>query len=836
MNARALRGPRGLSPLAGLGVCALVAVLAGAWTMIHKTPVDLLAVAVTAGCVAILNKFPIYLYPTGELRFVSVLIIPTLALFGAPVAVLGAGLGIAPGLLTRPARPVLENAGRFLPAIVAASAAGTMLPPPWSNWDLARVSAIGLGYFVARTVLATTLLRFEPGMNWLRGLRFLLTATAPHYLAFVIVGVLSVWIAGSAASPMEQLAVPVLAAIVTLQLYLPRILRGQEQRRVSAAVSVLAAAVDLKDPYTANHSAEVASLCRRVARELGLNEAAAHSVYLAGLLHDTGKIVVPHEILSKPGKLSRRELKMMQEHVPAGVQIVESIGGLVDVAKIVAASHEHMDGSGYPSGMHGEEIPLGSRIIAVVDAYHAMVTDRPYRSARSSAQALAELESGRGSQFDPVVVRALRAALREDARHEGRVRQPVSIALLRRPAFALLWGGELVSFLGDQVLFIALSLWVYEMTGSAAALALTLVATTAGQGLLGFLAGALADRVDRRAVITVTDVGRALLVAVVPLVLPRSLPAGLALLMVLSIGTVFFRSAIYALIPSVVPRHELATANALLQSTERAAEVIGGVLGSGIVLAVGYRMAFYLDALSFLVSAACVAAMPIVWKAGLAGRREQRIVGDIADGLRFIARTPLHRGLALLIFPGYLTLAFSALQTPMVVKTAGLPVLAYGVINSAIGAGKLAAAALLAAAGVRSVSVKFCVVTFLVTAAATVGFGATTVYPVLLAAAFMFGLGNVASNIANATISMAHTPSPLLGRVMASRQVFIAATKVTATIVFGWMADRAGASLALVVLGLLSGAGVAAIWSSLAKQMPSIVPDSLPKSVPETAA
>jgi MFS family permease len=224
--------------------------------------------------------------------------------------------------------------------------------------------------------------------------------------------------------------------------------------------------------------------------------------------------------------------------------------------------------------------------------------------------------------------------------------------------------------------------------------------------------------------------------------------------------------------------------------------------------------------------------MPVVWKAGLGARRDQRILGDIADGLRFIYRTPLHRGLALLIFPGYLTLAFSALQTPMVVKTAGLSVLAYGMINSAVGAGKLASAAVLTAAGPRWVSMRFCVLTFLLTALATVGFGATTAYPVLLAAAFMFGLGNVATNIANATISMAHTPSALLGRVIASRQVFIAVTKIVGTIVFGWVADRAGASLALVALGLVSGAGVAAIWSSLTKQLPRTLPDS----VPDTAA
>ncbi len=811
-----------------IGLFATAALLVPPLIMRTPAVVELPAVVVTAVTVAILNRFPMYLYPTGEFSLISVIIVPALILFGWPAALLGAGVGIATGLLYSPARSMLRHASLVLPSIAAAAVAVAMLPARAPVHEVASVLVAGVGYFLVQTLIAAAYLRAGDGISWPRALRFLVAATGLHAVALVVVAGISVWIASTALSVTERAAVPVLAAIVTLQLYLPRILRGQEQRRVSAAVSVLAAALDLKDPYTANHSAEVAALCRRVARGFGLNEADAHAIYLAGLLHDAGKIVVPHEILSKPGKLVGPELQLMQEHVAAGVQIVLNISGLVNAAGIVFASHEHMDGSGYPSGLRGEKIPLGSRIINAVDAYHAMVTDRPYRRARSSEEALDELEARAGSQFDPVVVQALHAALRTNASGIPGLPRPAWMALLRQPAFALLWGGELVSFLGDQILFIALSLWVYQLTGSVTALGVTLVAATVGQGLLGLLAGALADRLDRRALIMASDIGRAVLVAAVPLVLPRSLPMGLGLLMVLSVGTVFFRAAIYALIPSVVPRKDLATANALFQTTERLAEVLGGVLGSGIVLAVGYRMVFYLDAVSFLVSAACVSAMPVVWRAGLGAARGQRILDDIKDGLRFISHTPLHRGLALLIFPGYLTLAFSALQTPMVVKTAGLSVMAYGMINSAIGAGKLASATALAGVGARWTSVRFCVFTYLLTALATGGFGATTTYPVLLVAAFLFGVGNVATNIANATISMACTPSALLGRVIASRQVFIAATKIVGTIAFGWVADRAGAPFALIVLGLVSAAGVALVWSSLSRQIPNALPDAVP--------
>ena len=174
------------------------------------------------------------------------------------------------------------------------------------------------------------------------------------------------------------------------------------------------------------------------------------------------------------------------------------------------------------------------------------------------------------------------------------------------------------------------------------------------------------------------------------------------------------------------------------------------------------------------------------------------------------------------------------LQTPIVVKTAGLPVMAYGMINSVLGAGKLASATALAGGGARWMTLRFSVLTFLVTAVATAGFEATTAYPVLLAAAFVFYLGNVATNVVNATISMACTPSALLGGVMASRQVFITVTKILAIVAFGWVAERAGASVALLALGIISGAGVMMVWLSLGRHLPDPLPDHPFGSEPAT--
>ena len=182
------------------------------------------------------------------------------------------------------------------------------------------------------------------------------------------------------------------------------------------------------------------------------------------------------------------------------------------------------------------------------------------------------------------------------------------------------------------------------------------------------------------------------------------------------------------------------------------------------------------------------------------------------EGLAYIRNTPLHWLLALLILPGYLTLAFTTLRAPMVIKTAGLPAVAYGAINSMVGVGKMVSAVWLAAAGRRLTSVPFLVATYVITSVGIALFGATTTYPTLLAGAFLFGAGNIASNIINASISLANTPSWIAGRLMASRQVFIAATTLLGMLVFGRLADLASPPTALVALGVVSGGGVIVVW------------------------
>jgi diguanylate cyclase (GGDEF)-like protein len=180
-----------------------------------------------------------------------------------------------------------------------------------------------------------------------------------------------------------------------------------------AMVRSLALALDARDGYSGEHSDAVERLAVAVARRLGLGRAQLAAVQSAALLHDIGKIGVPDRVLHKPGRLDEDEWALMHKHPAAGESILRPLPGFDAVATAVRHAHESWDGHGYPDGLVGETIPLASRIVMTCDAWHALVSDRPYRKALPEAEARAELERCAGSQFDPQVVEALLACLDE---------------------------------------------------------------------------------------------------------------------------------------------------------------------------------------------------------------------------------------------------------------------------------------------------------------------------------------------------------------------------------------------------------------------------------------
>jgi diguanylate cyclase (GGDEF)-like protein/putative nucleotidyltransferase with HDIG domain len=191
---------------------------------------------------------------------------------------------------------------------------------------------------------------------------------------------------------------------------LKRLASGPDRAARFRAAASLAKAVDARDVYTGSHSERVAELAARIAMRLGADAETVELTRLAASLHDLGKLAIPEEILRKPGELTESERLVLERHPQIGYRMLESLG--VDpVAQWVLHHHERWDGSGYPNGLPGEEIPLGARIIFVADAYDAMTSDRVYRQRLSDEDAMAELVRCAGTQFDPEVVSAFATEL-----------------------------------------------------------------------------------------------------------------------------------------------------------------------------------------------------------------------------------------------------------------------------------------------------------------------------------------------------------------------------------------------------------------------------------------
>jgi HD-GYP domain-containing protein (c-di-GMP phosphodiesterase class II) len=179
----------------------------------------------------------------------------------------------------------------------------------------------------------------------------------------------------------------------------------------TTALAALTSTVEAKDDYTACHGEDVAVLAERVALRMRLSSASARDVRYAAMLHDLGKVAVPSEILLKPGPLTDEEWVTMRSHAAIGGELVARIDAFAHLAPAVRASHERWDGGGYPDGLAGEQIPLAARIIAACDTYDAIVTDRPYRPARTPQEACVELSRVAGTQLDASVVESLMAEL-----------------------------------------------------------------------------------------------------------------------------------------------------------------------------------------------------------------------------------------------------------------------------------------------------------------------------------------------------------------------------------------------------------------------------------------
>jgi HD-GYP domain-containing protein (c-di-GMP phosphodiesterase class II) len=247
--------------------------------------------------------------------------------------------------------------------------------------------------------------------------RTLVRLVAPVYAldgALAPIGLLAAFAAIELGPGLTLLIIPLTAVLAVLS--------RERQTRIDQALELSSAyqgtamllgdVVEADDAYTGSHSRGVVELSLAVSDHLGLGSSQRRNVEFAALLHDVGKIAVPKEIINKPGPLDTEEWKVMYRHTIEGEAMLNRVGGvLAEVGRIVRSSHEHYDGSGYPDGLVGEEIPIEARIVTCCDAFSAMTTTRSYRKAMSVEEGLAEVNACAGTQFDPRIAQALVAVV-----------------------------------------------------------------------------------------------------------------------------------------------------------------------------------------------------------------------------------------------------------------------------------------------------------------------------------------------------------------------------------------------------------------------------------------
>ncbi len=387
------------------------------------------------------------------------------------------------------------------------------------------------------------------------------------------------------------------------------------------------------------------------------------------------------------------------------------------------------------------------------------------------------------------------------------------LGLMRNRNYALLWWGQLVSEVGNRFHWVAVSLWVYNLTGSASAVALAVSSMFAGSLVVGLWAGVLVDRLNRKAILVASDFARAILVALIPQLIHINIALVYVDLLLISVATAFFRPAIFGIIPAAVSRKDLMPANSFFSAMDSGTEIFGPALAGILAFAYGYAPLLYIDAATFVVSGLCALAMSISsTPKGPESERVQTLTGGLIEGLRYIRRDRLQWGLFVLIFPAYLVgSGLNSLQTPLAKGVVGITDAQFGTFNSIWGVGFTAASLILGWFG-TSVRKSFIVLGgFLLHFIATSLMSLSNTFEFLMITAFAVGFANTLYAVGLSTILMDHTPSELIGRVASTRQVAQGFVRIASPLIFGALGDEYGIRLSMLAMAMVGTVGSALV-------------------------
>ena len=273
--------------------------------------------------------------------------------------------------------------------------------PIHSLRNVAGVLLMSVVYFISNTALVSFVISVSQGINLGHIFRVNVRDLSWHNLTVVPIGALLPLLWTSSPAAMILIIVPLIVVRESLRI------SADLRRQTREALIGLADTIDLRDPSTYRHSQRVADLSRQIARHMKLNEEQVELIGFSARLHDLGKIGMSNTLLFKPGAFTDEEQEEFRQHPAIGASMVAGFILFSEGCDLILHHHEAWDGSGYPDGLKGDEISIGSQIISLADAYEAMTANRPYRGAMSMHEAMAEVAAKRGAQFSPRVVDAL---------------------------------------------------------------------------------------------------------------------------------------------------------------------------------------------------------------------------------------------------------------------------------------------------------------------------------------------------------------------------------------------------------------------------------------------
>jgi HD domain len=439
-----------VAAVAGVGLIALAAA-SRAQDLVALDPI-MIAVLVVLACVA--QRVPVFLFRSSAISVSFAAVIAGYVLYGTGV---GVWVSLAQALVNsltprrKPLRKIAFNFGSFAVSAFAAGElyrlSGGLTPPTAIAPTLIAVAVSAAAYFVVNSSLTAIAIAMSESQNvfsvwrtnysWMP-VNFGATAVqgAALALAYQALGLFGVLV----------FTVPLFVAWYSFRLYMSKstevrqrneelstvneLLRQTNDRLEQSHVSVIGAligALEAKESHLSGHAATTMHYSVEVGRKLGLGNEEIAAIKLGALFHDVGKIGVPEALLSKPAELTDEEWVEMRAHPTIGASLLGNVPMLERIRPLVLAHHENFDGTGYPHGLKGNEIPLAAQIISVADAYDAMTSARPYRVAYRPKHALRELRANAGTQFNPVVVEAFIEVCIEERRRLARGKETVHV-------------------------------------------------------------------------------------------------------------------------------------------------------------------------------------------------------------------------------------------------------------------------------------------------------------------------------------------------------------------------------------------------------------------------